>query len=141
METRQQPPRHLRPPDARALLNEDNRLPVTGRGTPPQILLPYALTPAIAHLLPWAVGWGFLGRVRDEKGAYGGHGNHDDADAGLGLDPEGFPRRVDGSVDDSRGCTADSGDDDHEDAEAKRCPQSEFLTELQLGLPEEQDGN
>lgn len=87
------------------------------------------------------MGRGFLRSVRNEKGTHCRHGNHDDPHTGLGFDPEGFPRRVDGAVDNSGGGAADDGDDDHEDAEAECCPERQFLAKLDFGLPEEQDGD
>ena len=107
-----------------------------------RLLSPQSLTRGAAVVAAWG---SFLpslfGAVGDnEEGAEGRHGHHDDTDAGFDYHPEGCPRLVIGAVDVGRNA-AHHADGDHEYAEAQHDANTEFLTHLELRLPEKGKGN
>ena len=104
-----------------------------------RLLSPQSLTKGAAvraargSLLPSLFGVG-----DNEEGPKGRHGRHDDTDAGFDFHPERRPGLVIGAVDAGRNA-AHHTDGDHENAQAEHDTNTEFLTHLELRLPEKGD--
>lgn len=104
-----------------------------------RLLSPQSLTRGAAVV---AAGGSFLPTFfgDNEEGAEGRHGHHDDADTGFDFHPEGRPRLVIGTIDMGRNAAYHT-DGDHDYAEAEHDANTEFLTHLELRLPEKSDGD
>lgn len=77
----------------------------------------------------------------DKKGAEGGEGDHQDGDTSLGVVPEQDPGHVERAVFVTQAGDLDHGRYDHEDAEAERQAQAQFLARFDSDLPEQTHRN